>query len=68
MGVTHDDLGLGVGGPHDADHLGEGRDDVVDALALEHVVGAEHEHDDVGRRGLEPVGEVGVGDVDGQPA
>ena len=66
--MTHDDLGLGVGGPHDADHLGERRDDIVDALALEHVVGAEHEHDDVGGCALQPVGQVAVSNVDGQPA
>lgn len=65
---THDDLGLGVGRAHDAHHLGVGGDDVVGALAAEHVVGAEHEHDNVGGRALEPVGQVVVGNVDGEPA
>lgn len=65
---SYDDGRVLVVVPHRLHHARIRLDDSIHALVLRDVIGAEHEHDDVGARRADPPVDVVVGDVDGEVA
>lgn len=64
----YDDFHIRVAGAHQLHHLSVSGYDIRSCFPLHNIVGAEHEHDDIGLCGCEPALEIGVGDVDGEVA
>lgn len=67
-GRTYDELGLGVVRTNGLHNLGVGSGDLRSSIATSNIVRAQHEHDNVGWGVLDPVGDVVVGNINGQPA
>lgn len=65
--AAYNELHLRIRCPSHIHNLGISSNDLARRMTPENVVGAQHEHDDIGRRLLHPSGDVAVGDIDGQP-
>ena len=66
--TTYNNLDIRVRRPHRGKHLVISANNLRHSLATVHVVGAQHEIDNVGDGLLDPAIDVLVGDVDGLPA
>lgn len=67
-GYAYDELGLGIVCTDGLHNLGVGSGDLGSSIAPGDIVRAQHEHNNVGWRAIDPVGDVVVGNINGQPA
>lgn len=67
-GHAYDELGLGIVRADGLHNLGVSSGDLGSSIAPGDIVRAQHEHDNVSWRVLDPGGYVVVGNINGQPA